>query len=408
MAEHDALGAEAFRERHGLEEAREYVLVHGGREYDSKAIAAVAYGLQHELEVTPSDFSGGERTVVKALERLGFDVTQSADDRPSGSSAAWDANEMVLALHWYLRYRAEAMRSDHAAVVALSTVLEQRAVAQERPEAARARRPHEVAAQISGFIALDPNGGSIDGGAPSRAHADTWARWARNGYARRRRVDELLGELHGASPPESRAAARRQLAEAWGMVETPQGYRPRAEPAAAEDSEPLAEPEELLSPYRGPRAVASRTAAEPRVEDPELYDRAHAAHEALRAALAWHLSIYGFGVYDASNTAKAHAIDFDLAADDSELYLVIAAKSMPAEPTAQAGRLRAGLGQLLWYRHRILAVSREARLAVLVVDREPGDAEEWLAVCRASGVVLTWPERFELLLDECRCARARG
>lgn len=39
VAEHDVLGREAFLSKYGFGEARSYVLVHEGREYDSKAIA---------------------------------------------------------------------------------------------------------------------------------------------------------------------------------------------------------------------------------------------------------------------------------------------------------------------------------------------------------------------------------
>lgn len=409
IAEHDELGAEAFRERYGFGEADDYFLIHDGRTYDSKAIAGVAYGIQHGVRVTPRDFSGGKQTVVKALERLEFEVTRpdsrTAKTHPSPhrSSVEWDASEMLLALHWYLQYRSEPLGADHPAVVALSGVLQQRAVARGRPEIARARGPAEVATQIVGFVGLDPKG--VDGPAPSRAHADTWSRWAGDTYARRKKLEQILDELHEAESPDRRSATRRELADAWDVVDTPAGYQPRTT-KRAESDEPSAPPVDLLSFYRGPRTIASRTAAEPRVEDPEAFDRANAAHEEVRGALATFLMAHGFCVYDSSSTAKQRNVDFDLAADDGELRLVIEAKSMPTDAKAEAGRLRLGLGQVLWYRHRFLAVCRDPRVAVLVVARPPKDHEDWLAACREAHVVLTWPERFEWLVDECRCARA--
>ena len=50
----------------------------------------------------------------------------------------------------------------------------------------------------------------------------------------------------------------------------------------------------------------------------------------------------GSAMYSISElaTAKQHNVDFDLAADNGELHLVIEAKSMPVEGNAEAGRLR--------------------------------------------------------------------
>jgi 5-methylcytosine-specific restriction protein A len=46
IAEFDALGRDAFLAKYGFERARQYRLVHETREYDSKAIAGVAFGEQ--------------------------------------------------------------------------------------------------------------------------------------------------------------------------------------------------------------------------------------------------------------------------------------------------------------------------------------------------------------------------
>jgi len=292
IAEHDRLGAQAFRELYEYGEADHYFLLHDGRKYDSKAIAGVAYQFQHGGKVTHRDFDGGEKTVARALERLDFEVTRP---EPRTGKTQYSANRS--------------------------------------------------------------------------------------------------------------SATRRELAAAWSVEETPTGYQPRTR-RPAEIPEPSTTPVALLSRYEGPRRVASRTAAEPRVEDPEAYDRANEAHEVVRSALADFLRVHGFSVHDSSSIAKQHNVDFDLAADGGELHLVIEAKSMPIEGKPEAGRLRLGLGQVLWYRHRFLAVCGERRVPVLAVGRAPRDHEDWLAACRGANVVLTWPERFVWLVDECRCARA--
>ena len=61
--------------------AREYFVVHNNRRYDSKPIAGVAWGLEHSDDgpLQPSDFSGGEKTVQRVLEGLGFLVENARE-----------------------------------------------------------------------------------------------------------------------------------------------------------------------------------------------------------------------------------------------------------------------------------------------------------------------------------------
>jgi hypothetical protein len=74
ISECDSLGRDAFLKKHGFGQARSYFLVHGGRRYDSKAIAGVAHGYQHSHSgvLRAADFSGGWHTVKEKLEQLGF------------------------------------------------------------------------------------------------------------------------------------------------------------------------------------------------------------------------------------------------------------------------------------------------------------------------------------------------
>ena len=76
IEECDRLGRDAFLAEHGFGRAREYVLVYNGKEYDSKAIAGVAHGYQFPERgpLRSSEFAGGESTVKRQLERLGFQV----------------------------------------------------------------------------------------------------------------------------------------------------------------------------------------------------------------------------------------------------------------------------------------------------------------------------------------------
>lgn len=72
MVEYDELGADAFLSRYGFAPATLYRVAERGRQYDSKAIVGVAHGYATGQFLKAGDFSGGQHTVVKTLEALGF------------------------------------------------------------------------------------------------------------------------------------------------------------------------------------------------------------------------------------------------------------------------------------------------------------------------------------------------
>jgi 5-methylcytosine-specific restriction protein A len=76
IREFDQLGRDAFLETHGFGRSRQYVLVHEGRDYDSKAILGVAHGFVPGREpLSAGEFSGGVNGhTVDHLRRLGFEV----------------------------------------------------------------------------------------------------------------------------------------------------------------------------------------------------------------------------------------------------------------------------------------------------------------------------------------------
>jgi 5-methylcytosine-specific restriction enzyme B len=80
MAEADALGRQAFLDKYGFGESRSYFLRHNGTLYDSKAVVGAAHGYQHPDRgpLKPADFVGGEQTVQRKLEQLGFAVQVEA------------------------------------------------------------------------------------------------------------------------------------------------------------------------------------------------------------------------------------------------------------------------------------------------------------------------------------------
>jgi hypothetical protein len=89
IAEADELGRGPFLKKHGFGRARWLALEHNGNRYDSKAIAGVALGYQYGVanKLRASWFTGGEKTVVRTLRRLGFTIVDTRTDS-AGSSGA--------------------------------------------------------------------------------------------------------------------------------------------------------------------------------------------------------------------------------------------------------------------------------------------------------------------------------
>jgi 5-methylcytosine-specific restriction enzyme A len=90
MQEYDESGREAFLARHGYGQTRSYLLVEGGKSYDSKAIVGVAHGYATGRALRPADFAGADRSVGRLLISRGFTVHRS-------SNPDWEWDEVVLA-----------------------------------------------------------------------------------------------------------------------------------------------------------------------------------------------------------------------------------------------------------------------------------------------------------------------
>jgi len=74
MAEYDRLGREAFLAKYRFGSAKWWYVVHKDKQYDSKAIVGVAIGIQTGRPLTSNDYRGGEGSVVRKLNSLGFTV----------------------------------------------------------------------------------------------------------------------------------------------------------------------------------------------------------------------------------------------------------------------------------------------------------------------------------------------
>jgi Swt1-like HEPN len=94
IEEYDRLGQDQFLAEHGFGRATAYLLIHNGRQYDSKAILGVAYGCATGTPLLSREFSGGVHGAAGVLSKLGFEIrnvrepTESAATPETGSPAA--------------------------------------------------------------------------------------------------------------------------------------------------------------------------------------------------------------------------------------------------------------------------------------------------------------------------------
>src|SRR5215210_7463252 len=84
MDEFDQIGRDTFLRKYHYGRSRNYFVERNGTLYDSKAIAGVAYGIEHPDRgpLRPEEFSGGDATVRPILEELGF-VVRAKELEPS-------------------------------------------------------------------------------------------------------------------------------------------------------------------------------------------------------------------------------------------------------------------------------------------------------------------------------------
>lgn len=152
---------------------------------------------------------------------------------------------------------------------------------------------------------------------------------------------------------------------------------------------PTLPPFEVFPEYLTANETTTTKPREPFSVDPNEVDRALRAHAATQNALAaWVRAFRMKPLRPAGITA-----DFDIAWDDGTIFSVAEIKSLTSgNETAQ---LRLGLGQVLHYAMLLGSNGRAVR-PVLAIERAPTDLR-WVALCGAHGVLLVWPDVFDLL-----------
>lgn len=118
IAEYDELGRDAFLSKHGFGRATAYALVVDGREYDPKAIAGVAYGIDHPEEGTlrNTEFNGGQQ-LRSAFRPAGYDVVLRT---PADSVVIRELLGRFMA--GYVDARSQQFRGDNPASLLLKEI----------------------------------------------------------------------------------------------------------------------------------------------------------------------------------------------------------------------------------------------------------------------------------------------
>ncbi|MET9074192.1 HNH endonuclease [Streptomyces sp. NPDC004232] len=162
IAEHDELGREAFLETYHFGKARSYVLVHEGREYDSKAIAGVAHKWDQGRALEPGEFSGGKDHAAAWLKRLGFQV--KAVQNPD-----WARDEIILACDLVMMNGWKGLDAQDGRVIELSALLQLLPIHADADRNETFRNPNGVARKAFDIATRHPDyrgkptkGGALD------------------------------------------------------------------------------------------------------------------------------------------------------------------------------------------------------------------------------------------------------
>jgi hypothetical protein len=151
-----------------------------------------------------------------------------------------------------------------------------------------------------------------------------------------------------------------------------------------------------LKPSVGNEYVPATTALTYDVRDQsftyntEKVERGKKGHVDTQNALARFLQERGL----VPRSPAANEPDFDLAWMSGETVFVAEVKS--TTPENEEHQLRLGLGQVLWYRHRLARGGRRV-VAVLVPERKPKE-RDWLELCQTLEVHIGWPGAFDSVL----------
>jgi 5-methylcytosine-specific restriction enzyme A len=163
MQEYDELGGQAFLDLYGYKEARKYLILHDGKEYDSKAIAGVAHKHRHGRPLANGELTGGLGQAVKWIQREGFQIGASR-------SPKWTRDELILACDVVARNGWQSLPASDPRIGELSDLLqllgayppEERAL-EYRNRNGAAYKSLNIASAHPDYTGHPTNGGELDG-----------------------------------------------------------------------------------------------------------------------------------------------------------------------------------------------------------------------------------------------------
>ena len=211
IAEFDELGRKAFLIRYGFNGARDYFLVHDGKNYDSKAIAAVAQKWAPGGDgqpLTPLELSGGKSDAAKNLIALGFTVTTPSQN------ADWTFDEHILALNLYMSNPASPPGKQSQEVRELSKILNLlgRKVGLAMTE--KFRNANGVYMKMMNFRRLDPRFqvlGKVGLERGAKGEEEVWNRYANDLVGLRAAADAIKEGLGDANEADERLLTSSEL-----------------------------------------------------------------------------------------------------------------------------------------------------------------------------------------------------
>jgi hypothetical protein len=385
IAECDRVGRSAFLRDHGFRPARDYMLIHNGQEYDSKAIAGVAYGYQFPERgpLRGADFVGGRETVSPVLTRLGFTVRQPADQTADaetvpqpGQHYSWEDLGAMFGFRpaWLGAVGGMAPRPEHDAVLLIT-----------HPGGGKS---FDYADYWDGkeliYTGRGRDGPQVLEGA-NRDVADNRRRIFVFENVGPRSL-RCIGQAHCVDfwpdlGPD-RAGVQRRIYRFRLSFSEASGSRSSNGPTPVTRSP--AAPDRRGRPFdrnRSPSPPQRRGARRPIEETLALLEKATRGHHGLLAALDAELEQRGWLEVEEVRAA----IDLRGRPPGEELGRVIF-EGKTLGPRSEAARTRAGLAQLLEYRFLYGEPSDEL---CLVVTR--AIADERIRFLRSVGVEVIWP-----------------
>ena len=154
IAEYDRLGRDTFLSTHGFGNATEYVLMHEGYGYDSKAIVGVAHRYATGRELAQSDFNGDHDGAAQVLRDLGFVVRGGETWETGEYTDVADAGVEAAQAAWVEAAR-EALVDTAKSYQALVTTKELGALVLSRTRIRTSQQTHHWVADILRLVARD-------------------------------------------------------------------------------------------------------------------------------------------------------------------------------------------------------------------------------------------------------------